>query len=333
MRHQYTPVFRDILTSRIWAQPHSTVRVWLWFEVSADPEGYVSATLSGVAVGARVSLEEAREAVELLCSVDPDAPLEEPFEGRLLERVPRGYRVLNLELDRERARHESHKARNRRYMVGYRKARKDEPTTPVAANDGGVTPEAPTVDAPKPIPKPKPSLQEEGSPQPPEPSGLVARFVDPGSYERAPTVIYRIPEGWQLGDELREEARIAGVQRVDEHFARLKTGPIGGSRGVFAQDLADYVRGMFGKWRAWEETDRAKALAAAARPSGVRTFQPPAWEPNAKHRAYAQKRGLDLAALLAAFTARNYTRENYSEKELNERFGQFMSVAAKGVAA
>jgi hypothetical protein len=340
MRHQYTPIFRDVLTSRVWALSHATVRVWLWLKVSADPEGFVCTSLAGVAVGARVTLDEARVAVEELEAMDLDAHEDDPHEGRVILRVPRGWQVLGVEAERELAKHESYKARQRKYMVSYRAAQKATADSPAPANDAPVTANEPVVDSPKPTPKPKPSPQEGRSPLPPvgdisryEGDAYSAVFVDPGSYEVAPAVIRRIPHGVQLAPEQREEARLAGVERVDEHFARLKTGPIGGSRGVFAADLSGYIRGMFGKWRTWEETDRAKAKAAAERPAGVRSFQAPAWEPNGRHRAYAQKRGLDIGALVAAFTARNYTREHYPEKELNEKFGQFMAAAAKGVAA
>lgn len=336
MRHQYTPIFRDVLTSRVWAQPHATVRVWLWLQVSADPEGNVSASLSGVAVGARVTLEEARDALDMLVSVDPDASPEDEFEGRFIERVARGWRILNFETDRERAKHESHKARNRRYMQRVRaEAKLATQRPPEPANDAPVDANTGDVDVPKPIPKPKPFPSEGESPQPPDAAlGFRYQARDDGAVVVSrPVVVHRIPEDWQPSEETRHAARIAGVVDFDSRLKALRSGPIGGTRGVFLDELDEYVRGFIGKWRTWDETDRAKAVAAAARPAGGRSFQPPPWEPNGKHRAYAQKRGLNLPVLVEAFTKRNYTRENYSEKELNEKFGQFLSVAAKGVAA
>jgi hypothetical protein len=82
----------------------------------------------------------------------------------------------------------------------------------------------------------------------------------PGAHRRlAPAVIHRIPPEWMLPDDLLLEAKAAGVQNPEAHLERLKAGPVGGQRGIFEDHLSKYVRGMFGKWRTWEETDRAKA--------------------------------------------------------------------------
>lgn len=77
--------------------------------------------------------------------------------------------------------------------------------------------------------------------------------------------IDRIPESWVLSDALRSEAKAAGVLDPDAHLARLRTGPVGGTRGIFPDQLEAYVRSLFGKWRTWEETDRARASKDNAR--------------------------------------------------------------------
>jgi hypothetical protein len=318
MRHQYTPIFRDVLTSRIWAQPHATVRVWLWLQVAADPEGYVPATTSGVAVGARVTLEEARDALALLESPDPDAAMDDPLEGVVVERVPRGFRVLSFTVDRERAKHESHKARNRRYMQRVRaEAKAATASPPLPANDATVDANPGDVDAPKPIPIPKPILSEEDPPLPPSgPSFDISRFEGDrfGSvaFESPvlPTVLRTLPDDWRLSDELRAEAVTAGVPAadVDQRIADLRTGPIGGQRGVLAHKLEAYVRSQFGKWRTWAETDRARAASQKARPGALKGYgsggAPLALEPTARHREFAARFGLDLGAIVADLNER-----------------------------
>jgi hypothetical protein len=320
MRHQFTPIFRDVLTSRVWAEAHATVRVWLWLQVSADPEGCVPSSLAGVAVGARVTLDEARQAIDFLESVDPDADPSDPLEGRVLERVPRGWRVLTLESDRERAKRESQKARNRKYMVGYRIAKKSTEESTQPGNDVTGNAEPPEVDAPIPIPKPKPSLQEERSPLPPtivDDTSIALRFrgsADGSVYVSRPVVITRIPEDWRLSDELRSEAVMAGVPpaEIDPRVADLRRGPIGGQRGVFLDELDAYVRGQFGKWKTWSETDRAKAAAATqaprrfgapeapAGPTRERVKGMPEWI-YTQHADYALEHGLDLKRAAMAF--------------------------------
>jgi hypothetical protein len=63
MRQQYTCIFARTIRSHIWAMPTSWRCVWLWLKLSADPEGFVCASSAGVAIGANVSLEEARDAL------------------------------------------------------------------------------------------------------------------------------------------------------------------------------------------------------------------------------------------------------------------------------
>ena len=92
---------------------------------------------------------------------------------------------------------------------------------------------------------------------------------------------------------------MAGVSSFDEQLASLRLGPIGGARGIFERDLEKYLRGLFGKWRTWEESQRAKTLAAASRPRGQSYRQPSLTiEPTAKHIAYAKKHSLPLDELV-----------------------------------
>lgn len=93
------------------------------------------------------------------------------------------------------------------------------------------------------------------------PANDISPPVPPAGAHRKlpPAVIHRIPAEWILPDELLVEARAAGVQNPQAHLDRLKAGPVGGARGIFEDNLEGYVRSMFGKWRTWEETDRAKA--------------------------------------------------------------------------
>lgn len=292
MRHQYTPIFKDVLTSRVWALPDAHLRVWLWLQLQADPEGFICADVTGVAVGARVSGQDARDALEVLSLVDADAEPSDVNQGRLLERVPKGWRIVGFEDQRELAKGEGQRARNRRYMRRVREAQ--------AANDTTDSPPASTVDSPKPKPKPKP-LPSEGEipPTPTRFEQLVEQVGDVSVTVFATTrVIHAIPDAWVPSESLRADAAIAGVANLDERILALRSGPIGGTRGIFEGELENYVRTFFGKWRTWSETDRAKA-SAAAKPRGQSYRQPTVTiEPTAKHRAYAAKHGLPLDELV-----------------------------------
>lgn len=280
MRHQYTPIFRDLLTSSLWASATPATRcVWLALLLLADPEGYVPASIPGLARAANVSDEEARVAVDVLEARDPDSRTAD-HDGRRIAKVPRGWLILNFVEWRERAVHESEKARKRTWARNNRRPANDNDVADESLHVATSSGSSETLDAPKPKPIPKPDLSSEG--------------------EIIPVVLREIPEDWELPQSLRDEAIAAGVHPddIDKRFNDLRLGPIGGQRGISAHKLEDYVRQQFGKWKTWGETERAKAQRAAQAPPG-RAFtgrgQPaPLLEASAKHRAFATKYGIDI---------------------------------------
>lgn len=278
MRQQYTPIFARIISSRLWALSPATRCVWLWLELRCDPEGYMSTDVAGVAIGAHVTGSEAREALEVLSLEDADADPEDPNKGRLIERVPGGWRVLGFEEQRDLAKREARNARTRRYMANSRAAAKG-----VANDVAPVTPSEPIDTPPKTKPTPTTKTFPSEGESPPTPSG---RSVS----------LDKLPESWQPSASLRAEAVMAGVTDLDARILSLRTGPIGGHRGVLPDQLDNYIRSFFGTWKTWGETDRAKAASAAKPRAGGRWDAVPLLEPTDKHRAFAKKHGLDLDA-------------------------------------
>lgn len=322
MRNPYTCIFKRTLASRVWSLSPSTRCVWLWMKLQADPEGYVNADLAGVAAGANVAAEEARRALEGFCAPDPDADPDDPHEGRVLERVRGGWLILDHESERELAKVEAHNARNAKYARARRAREREERLSQMAFADGvdattanDVEPTAAYAEAsvcapktkPKPTTKPKTGGEDSPSPQPPAP--FVGVDLGEGHSRPAPTlpaVLHTLPDDFTPSDELRAEATMAGVQNLDERLTSLRAGPIGGTRGVLAHKLEDYIRSFFGKWKTWGETDRAKARAAAAAapPSSKRPWVPAAPEPKAKHKRVAERWGIPLAPILERLAER-----------------------------
>ncbi len=345
MRHQYTPIFQDVLASRLWAMAPSTRVVWLWFQLRADPDGYVCASVAGVAIGANVTLEAATLALEELTEHDPDA---DPVQ--ILERAPRGWRVVGFKEQAELVAVERQRARNRRYMATYRHAK--------AANDAAVDeliamtteastlPAEPHTEAPPSVTPALPNVTPNASPasrapaSDPDPDLTNSRRAggDPDLLERArvvptaapaapvevenrsgapassfvlpPRVVYEIPATWQPSESLRSEALMAGVTDFDERILRLRSGPVGGVRGVFENLIEDYIRNFFGRWRTWAETDRAKAAAAAAAKPRGQSYRRPGEEPpelvdfdprylSTSHSDFCDRAGLGAAEPLA----------------------------------
>lgn len=349
MRHQYTCIFSDTLASRIWAMAPSTRVVWLWFQLRADPDGYVCASTAGVAIGANVTLEAAQLALEELTEHDPDA---DPVQ--ILERVPRGWRVVDFKEQAELVAVERQRARNRRYMATYR-AKLSEPANDIkkawiegsweSDSEASTLPAEPHTEAPPSVTPALPIVTQNASPASrapaldhPDLDLDPKRGGDPDLLERArvvptaapaapvevenrsnapassfvlpPRVVYEIPATWQPSESLRSEALMAGVTDFDERILRLRSGPIGGVRGVFENLIEDYIRNFFGRWRTWAETDRAKAAAAAAAKPRGQSYRRPGEEPpelvdfdprylSTSHSDFCDRAGLGAAEPLA----------------------------------
>lgn len=97
----YNKLFTKILDSSIWLEPTPTRIVWLTFIAVMDEDGFVQfASVANVAHRARVTLEEADEAIRIL--ENPDQNSSDPDnEGCRIERVPGGWMVLNAAKHRE----------------------------------------------------------------------------------------------------------------------------------------------------------------------------------------------------------------------------------------
>lgn len=252
MRHYWTPIFRDILTSSVWADDSDTRIVWFTLLLLADPEGYVPCAIPGLAIAAHVPLEAVRLAVEKFLAPDRDSR-SEGHEGRRLERVERGYRILNFEAHAKRAQQEAEKARKRAWARTHRAAANDtelEPGEPPTATPAPfevvVAARSETVDASKSKSKSKSSQGEDPEPAP-------SRFA--GAGQGMPATFHTL-DGWELSAELRDEALMAGLPDIDERIVAARTITIGGQHGVTSQDA--WVRAQFPRWRRWRETDAAK---------------------------------------------------------------------------
>lgn len=297
MRHQYTPIFRDLLTSSLWAtSTPATKCVWVVLLLDADPEGYVPMSIPGLAARAGVTIAEVETALEILEGADPYSRTK-TNEGRRVKAVDHGWHILNFVAWRERSIAENEKARKRAWA----KQNRSKPANDNATSSGS----SETVDAPK-----------------PEPSS--SSFSSTGGSElyTQPLVLKRIPPDYPMSEELVAYAKQAGVTDPQRWFNKLKKGPIGGSRGVFPDQLDAYLMDQVGQWRTWEETERAKLKAqrdAAAAPQSRFGRPPPTPvgpEATPKQRAFAARYGLDLPAIVEALVKRNYTTQNYQSKEL-----------------
>jgi hypothetical protein len=334
MRETWIPLFQDIRNSSLWAHDSDIRIVWFTLLTLADPEGYVPAAIPGIAIAANVHIDKAREAIALFEAPDPDSRTEDN-EGRRIQKVPRGWRILNFAAMAERAKHEAEKARKRRWARTNRAAANDtgEDLTEPAYYQGfadGVdlvsTASSGNVDASK--SKSKSSPPQKGE-DPPTPIALAGDGLR--SEEQPRGVVWRTLEGWVEPVELEAEAMIAGVpaEVYRSRLAELRNGPIGGSRGVL--DRTAYVRHQFGKWRTWAEQDRARALAPPGAPRGAGGRLPVLLEPSAKHAAFAARHGLDLAAVVRAIVEEDLP-DKLGMGRAREVIGERLTKLARGKA-
>lgn len=118
-----------------------------------------------------------------------------------------------------------------------------------------------------------------------------------------PLVLHELPDDWSPSQELQLEAAALGITDFARRIAELRTGTIGGTRGVLPRKLDGYIRTMMGKWKTWAETDRAKAKRDAQAPRsggfGGGGRGQPILEPSAKHVAFAAQHGLDAGEVVA----------------------------------
>lgn len=90
----YCKLYHGILTSSVWQKPLSWKIVWITILALKDAEGRVRGSVGWLAMIAGVPRKDAVEALEAFLSPDPDSRSQE-HEGRRIEAIEGGWRVLN----------------------------------------------------------------------------------------------------------------------------------------------------------------------------------------------------------------------------------------------
>lgn len=93
MAEGYTKLFSGIVMSTVWTYDSDTKVVWVTLLAMADERGNVVGTIPGLAKMAGVTVEATRKAMAIFLAPDPDSGSKE-FEGRRIETIDRGWRLL-----------------------------------------------------------------------------------------------------------------------------------------------------------------------------------------------------------------------------------------------
>ncbi len=118
----YCKVFRSILTSTLWQEPHPTRIVWITLLAMKDQYGVVEASIPGLAHTAVVSVKECEEALKRLSSKDIHSRTKDN-DGRRIEIIDGGFKILNHDKYRDKTA-DHRKEYQRRKQAEYREKAK-----------------------------------------------------------------------------------------------------------------------------------------------------------------------------------------------------------------
>lgn len=135
----YNKLFTKILDSSIWLAPDPHRLVWITLIAAMDEDGNAMfASAANLAARARVTREQAQEAIAAFEGPDPDSG-DPDNEGRRVERFPGGWHVLNAAKYRELVTKAIIREQTRQRMANKR-ARDAVVTQPLRTGDAPVTP-------------------------------------------------------------------------------------------------------------------------------------------------------------------------------------------------
>lgn len=117
--NNFTKLSSAIVTSTIWQEDNATRIVWVTMLATADACGRVEGSIPGLAHIARVTVEECERALDRLMSPDPYSRTKE-HEGRRVEEIDGGWRILNYAKYRERRDPEKRKEQTREAVRRHR---------------------------------------------------------------------------------------------------------------------------------------------------------------------------------------------------------------------
>ena len=142
----YVKLFRSILSSTIWSEDDQTRLTWISMLAMADQNGYVGASIPGIAAQARVPLEAAEKAIEKFLAPDKYSRSQE-FEGRRIEVADRGWTILNYDRFRDMRDEEARKTYERERKRAQRKKKSEQVTVQTVPKKSRRVPKSPAMSA------------------------------------------------------------------------------------------------------------------------------------------------------------------------------------------
>lgn len=124
----FTKLFSSLTESSVWCQDDHTRLVWIAMLAMADKHGRVWASVPGLANRARVPVEAVERALGIFLAPDPHSRTK-AFEGRRIEAIDGGWRLLNHAKYRALRDEEDRRAKDAERQRRYRANRHGEGVT------------------------------------------------------------------------------------------------------------------------------------------------------------------------------------------------------------
>ena len=143
MSETFTKLFGSITDSTIWSEDDPTRIVWITMLAMADRHGYVGASIPGLAVRARVSVDSTEKALKKFLSPDKYSRSQE-YQGCRISLADRGWNLLNYDRFRDMRDEEARKEyeRNRKRLQREKIKQREE-----CPGESQNVPESPAVSA------------------------------------------------------------------------------------------------------------------------------------------------------------------------------------------
>jgi hypothetical protein len=115
----YAKLFTSITESSLWSEPKEVRLLFVTMLAKADQDGFVEASIPGLARVANLTIGETEASLKVLLSPDPYSK-NPANEGRRIAEIPGGFLLLNYEDYRARRSTEERREYMRQYMQDYR---------------------------------------------------------------------------------------------------------------------------------------------------------------------------------------------------------------------
>jgi hypothetical protein len=134
--YSFTKLDSKIIYSSVWMEPMPTKIVWITMLAMCDQYGRVGASVPGLARAAGVTVAQCHAALEKFLAPDPQSR-NPKNEGRRIEVIDRGWRVLNYEENRAQVDEEHQRRRKAKNQQDFRDRKKSLVTGNVTGDGYG----------------------------------------------------------------------------------------------------------------------------------------------------------------------------------------------------